>query len=392
VTRWVPPAHSPLAARDVLAGGAALLGLVRGDPAGAIARDLGASGVLLLDSGTTALRLALAAAVHHRPGTGVALPAYGCYDLATAADGAQADVVLYDLDPDTLGPDPASLRRALDRGVGAVVVVHLFGIPVDVPAVAAMVAGRGTVVIEDAAQAAGGTLGGRPLGSLGTVSVLSFGRGKGITGGGGGALLATAEGDPRCVAWARERIASGGRGAAHLVKLAAQWVLGRPSLYGIPARLPFLGLGETVYHPPWPPAGMTRVAAGVVPGTWAGRGREREIRRRNVEWLRARAPGRFRAPAPPAGAEPGWLRLPFVVAPEDRAAADEPHARRLGIMPGYPLALCDLPGFGGRCVNGGDPFPGARLLAGRLLTLPTHSRVSAFDRERLGRWLDARRG
>ena len=42
---------------------------------------------------------------------------------------------------------------------------------------------------EDAAQEAGATLHGRRLGSFGDLSVLSFGRGKGVTGGGGGALL-----------------------------------------------------------------------------------------------------------------------------------------------------------------------------------------------------------
>jgi hypothetical protein len=57
-------------------------------------------------------------------------------------------------------------------------------------------------------------------------------------------------------------------------------------------------------------------------------------------------------------------------------------------MPGYPSALCDLEGFRHRIINGGDPFPGARLLAACLGTLPTHSRLRERDVVALTSWLD----
>ena len=94
-----------------------------GAPALAAARALvsrwfGSRDVLLTDSGTSALALALRMAVAARPDRPtVALPAWACYDLATAADAADVGVVLYDLDPATLGPDWASLDRALSAGV-----------------------------------------------------------------------------------------------------------------------------------------------------------------------------------------------------------------------------------------------------------------------------------
>ena len=81
----------------------------------------------------------------------VALPAYGCYDLATAAIGSEARVVLYDLDPATLGPDEGSLRAALSAGARTVVLAHLFGIPVDVGAVRALPEADGVTIVEDAA-------------------------------------------------------------------------------------------------------------------------------------------------------------------------------------------------------------------------------------------------
>jgi len=83
----------------------------------------------LTDSGTSALALAIRwslGSVAANPGQLVAVPAYGCYDLATAVLGAGARAVLYDLDPLTLGPDWDSLRLALKSGPSAVVAVSLW--------------------------------------------------------------------------------------------------------------------------------------------------------------------------------------------------------------------------------------------------------------------------
>src|SRR4029434_8607789 len=111
--------------------------------------------------------------------------AYCCYDLATAADGAGADVLLYDLHPLTLGPDWRSFERTLARGATAAVVAHLYGHPVDLRQAQALADSAGSILIEDAAQGVGARYDGRPLGSFGGMSLLSFGRGKGLTGGGG---------------------------------------------------------------------------------------------------------------------------------------------------------------------------------------------------------------
>ena len=132
------------------------------------------------------LALEVAAAVTHAP---VALPAYCCYDVATAADGAGVAFHLYDLEPETLSPDLASLRRSFDAGARSVVVAHLYGVPADLAAVRALAAEFGAIVIEDAAQGSGCEWRGRPAGAHGALGVLSFGRGKGVTGGKGGALL-----------------------------------------------------------------------------------------------------------------------------------------------------------------------------------------------------------
>ncbi|MCU0622035.1 MAG: DegT/DnrJ/EryC1/StrS family aminotransferase, partial [Gemmatimonadales bacterium] len=226
---------------SLLSGGAALaLGGVRARAeVEALVRDAWRPlDAVLLDSGTSALTLALTLAAEGAAGGAarlVALPAYGCFDLATAAVGADVQVVLYDVDPRTLGPDWPSFERALALRPGAVVVAHFYGVPVDVPRAAALAERAGVVLVEDAAQGIGAGIGDRPLGSLGSLGVLSFGRGKGRTGGGGGALLANDARGAALLAEARGRVGRARRGLGPMVGLTAQWLLGRPSLYWIPA-------------------------------------------------------------------------------------------------------------------------------------------------------------
>ena len=388
--RRLPPAHSPLPAGALFAGVRGALGL-RDDRRRVdelIRRDLGSRDLATTCSGTAALTLALAHDGPRRPEAPVALPAYGCFDLATAADGADRRVVLYDVDAATLQPEPGSFARALAARPSSVVVAHLFGVPVDVPALAARVADAGALLVEDAAQGGGARVRGRAAGAAGAVSILSFGRGKGTTGGGGGALLASDARGEAVVRRARGGVDGAWAGWGDLAGAAALWALARPWLYLLPSSLPFLRLGATPYHAPRRPRPLSRAAAAIVSAAWERARAERGARARHGRRLAAAAArAGERVFAPPAGCEAGWLRLP--VLSRGRARAETRAARALGIMPGYPRALCDLPGFAARCLNAGDDFPGARELAASLYTLPTHGLLSEGDLRRLEDWLCA---
>jgi dTDP-4-amino-4,6-dideoxygalactose transaminase len=343
----------------------------------------GARDVLLTDSGTSALRLAIEGAVD-RSGGAVALPGYGCYDLASAAEGAGARVTLYDLDPATLGPAPDAVDALRSARPAAVVVAHLFGYPVDLRSVQAA-AGR-ALLIEDAAQGAGGRLSGRVLGSLGSLSVLSFGRGKGMTGGGGGALLAHDERGSAVLAWARARLGPEAprRGAGAVVTLAAQRLLGRPAIYAIPASLPFLHLGETRYLPPRPPRPAQTACLAMMERTIAASDREVVTRKVNAERLLSALGGSGcgRGVTPVAGAEPGYLRLPIVAADDGRERL-RAEGLRLGVGPAYPETLAALPSLEPFLAGGKPSLPGASALARSLFTLPTHGLLSERDLQAL---------
>ena len=176
-------------------------------------RAFGASSAALVDSGTSALAMAMRAST--RAGGVVALPGYACVDVGAAAIFAQLRVRLYDVDPVTLSADLDSVSRVLAQGADTIVVSHLYGYAADVPGVAALAAAHGAAVIEDAAQGAWGTLLGKRLGSFGPLSVLSFGRGKGMTGGGGGALLGIGANVPGSLVTANEHLCIARQLAAH---------------------------------------------------------------------------------------------------------------------------------------------------------------------------------
>lgn len=390
--RLLPPVHSPVTLAAVASGIGALAGgagRARAEVTAALGERFGCRDLLLADSGTSALTLALGAGAERAPGP-VALPAYCCYDIATAADGAGVQVLLYDLDPATLGPDLQTLGAALEQGAGTVVVAHLHGIPVDLEAVRSLTRRYGALLIEDAAQGAGAAYGGRPLGSFGSLGVLSFGRGKGVTSGRGGALLANDDAGSAALAAVRDRLLPGRTSATEPIALLAQCLLARPSLYGIPASLPFLGLGETVYRRPRETRGMSAFALGVLRCTLPSADGEAAARRAHAERLLQRlgvAGKGLEAVRPPAGAVPGYLRLPVLAPDPSRTRLGSDAARRLGIMPGYPAALADLPGFGVRAVNGGAGFPGARRLAASLVTFPTYSLLAERDLRALEAWI-----
>lgn len=381
----MPPVFSPVAPRSLIGGIAAAC---RSQSApienviDALRVRYGACDALLTDSGTSALILALRAIVP--PGGTIAYPGYSCIDLTAAAVGAGMRVRLYDLDPNTLSPDLESVKKAIDRGVNAIVVAHLYGYPADVGAVQELARLHGIPVIEDSAQGAGGTLRGVRLGGIGDISILSFGRGKGTTTGSGGAVLVRT---PALEAWVRQvrnQLGSGRRGAREIGALAAQWLLSHPLLYRLPASIPALKLGEMVYHPPKQPRAMPAAATAILGSVLRVDDCEIEVRRARATNLLSRINGSGRVVPirPVTGGGSGFLRLAVTDRIGDLAASGP-----LGVLRGYPLTLDQHQQLQPMLATGERAGKGSVMLRERLFTLPTHSRVGSRDQARLQDWL-----
>jgi dTDP-4-amino-4,6-dideoxygalactose transaminase len=366
-------AYSPVRPASIAAAFGPLIGRgATGDLEAELAKDFGASEVSLVDSGTHALQLALEVAMRAAGKSPVvAVPGFTCFDVATAIVGAGARVILYDIDPNTLAPDFDSLRRTVNEGATIAVVASLYGIPVPWDQVE-RVAGD-AIIIEDAAQGHGAAWGGKPLGSFGHLSVLSFSRGKGWTGGYGGALLSRDQ-------MLTTHVDLRGVDFKGIGVLAAQWMLGRPALYGVPRALPGLNLGETVYHAPTPIRGMSESAAAALLFNRSAALREAEVRKSNAARLRNSMLGSngLRPIESSENAMPGYLRLPFIASGSFNSLGDPRAVLRMGVSPSYPVALADLPALQSSIVKR-STTPGARELARTLVTAPTHSLLSEAD-------------
>lgn len=370
------PTRSPVPGSAILL---AALKAIGGSAATSLAEHLAqrynAAGAFLCGSGTQALQLAIetAAAQTGQRSPGVALPAFGCFDLASAAVGAGFPVHFFDVDPSTLAPDLASLDRALAAGAAIVVHAPLFGIPVDMGPMLKLARRYGGLVIHDAAQSHGTAPLDAAPGYVAPLTVLSFGRGKGWTGGGGGALVVHSSAIENVPALARPP--SGIRPAA--VAIAA-CMLGRPALYGVPMAIPALGLGRTIYHDPVPPRGLADFSAELLLATRAEADREASRRRVTAESYRSMLhdlPGAT-AIQPSSHRTPGYLRFPVRLDMSLRPSVEEEWAARAGVVRGYPRALPRLPQVRAIAASSEVAFPGADRLVAELVTLPTHAGIT----------------
>jgi hypothetical protein len=392
------PAYSPLNAASI--GQAVVHGLGPGmdgqaDLTAALERKYAADHAVLLGSGTQALQVAIELAMRQVGDAAVALPAFTCFDVASAAVGARAKIRFYDVDPSTLGPDLESLQGVLKRGTRVAVMTPLYGFPVDWDAIAELLARYGAIAVEDAAQGDHAEWRGRMLGSLAPISVLSFGRGKGWTGGNGGAMLVREQPPWDGLREAARELAArrSWRGAEVRVlgALAVQWALGRPAWFAIPHALPWLQLGETVYRDPVSPRPMTRAASACLAATRSAAGREAEARRETAAALLAAigTTARIRPVRPLPGGTSGYLRLPLRLA---RGLAGFPQpgaASRLAVSHSYPSILPAIPQIRPWVDDASSYWPGGQELVRTLCTVPTHSLVTAADRAGLIQQLQA---
>jgi dTDP-4-amino-4,6-dideoxygalactose transaminase len=140
---------------------------------------------LLTANGTTALYLALKAV--GLSGARVGIPAGVCLNVPLAVLYSGNHPVYLDIDEGTLGLSARSV--AAGGPLQAVIIVHAYGAVSPIEEIENYCGPKGILVIEDAAVAQGASVRGRPAGSFGTASVLSFGTGKITAVGSGGALL-----------------------------------------------------------------------------------------------------------------------------------------------------------------------------------------------------------
>jgi len=190
--------------REALAGRTAGDGPFCRKVEGRLASLLGVERVLLTTSCTHALELALLALGIGR-GHEVIVPSFTFVSTANAVLRVGALPIFADIEDQTLGLDPVDAERRVTPRTRALIAVHYAGIAAEVDALTDLARRQKLHLVEDAAQAFGATLAGRPLGTLGDAGCFSFHETKNITCGEGGALVVRDEETARRAEVIREK-------------------------------------------------------------------------------------------------------------------------------------------------------------------------------------------
>ena len=144
-------------------------------------------------NGTVALHLALLA-FGVGPGDEVIVPSLTYIATANAVTYCGATPVFADCDPDTWNVSADGMRPLITERTKGIIVVHLYGNPVDMDPVTALAREHGLFVVEDAAEAHGTEYKGRRAGAFGDVATFSFYGNKLMTTGEGGMVLTDDDG------------------------------------------------------------------------------------------------------------------------------------------------------------------------------------------------------
>lgn len=152
--------------------------------------QLGLSNPAAVNSGTSALHLALAVA-GVGPGDEVILPAQTFIATGLVILMQHATPVFADIDPMTGNLCPKSVASKITNNTRAIMPVHWAGYPCDMDEISALARARDLAVIEDAAHALGATYRRKPIGAISRFTCFSFQAIKHLTTGDGGAICCT---------------------------------------------------------------------------------------------------------------------------------------------------------------------------------------------------------
>lgn len=173
---------------DVLAGGRLSLGPYLARFERDFARFVGAPHASAVSSGTTGLHLALRA-VGVQPGDEVVTSPFSFVASANAVVYQDARPVFADIDPTTLNLDPQAAAAAVTERTSALLPVHIFGYPADLPAFEELARAGGLAIVEDACEALGARhRDGVAVGARGHPAVFAFYANKQLTTGEGGMI------------------------------------------------------------------------------------------------------------------------------------------------------------------------------------------------------------
>ncbi len=128
-------------------------------------------------------------------GDEVIVPAASWISTSEAVSAVGATPVFVDIEAEYYTIDPAQVEPAISPRTRAIIPVHLYGHPADMPAIMAIAEKHSLIVIEDCAQSHGATINGKITGSFGHAASFSFYPGKNLGAYGDAGCMATNDAD-----------------------------------------------------------------------------------------------------------------------------------------------------------------------------------------------------
>ena len=308
----------------------------------ALSAYLGCRHSVGVNSGTSALHGALICAGVGAGDEVITVP-HTWISTSWAISYVGARPVFVDVDRVTAGIDPARIESAITERTRAILLVHLYGHPVDLNPVLAVAQSRGIPVIEDSAQSLGARYRGRHTGTFGLVNTTSFYPGKNLGAFGEGGAVFTD--DPAIATRLRALRDHAQAGRHHHTELGFNWRM--DGLQGAVLSVKLRHLDR-----------------------WNAR--RREIAARYLAGM-AQARGLV-LPAPQAWAEPNWHIFPVYHQRRDEFRAK---LEAMGVQTGvhYPRPIHLQPAYAWLGHRPGD-FPVAEELAATEISLPMFAELT----------------
>ena len=147
---------------------------------------------IAVSNGTVAIDAAIES-LNLKPGDEIILPAFTIISCIAQIVRSGITPVLVDSDPKTLNMNVAEIETKITSNTKAIMVVHIYGLPVDMDSISVIINKHKLILIEDAAEMHGQTFKGIPCGSFGDISTFSFYSNKHITTGEGGMILTNSQ-------------------------------------------------------------------------------------------------------------------------------------------------------------------------------------------------------
>ncbi len=294
-------------------------------------------------------------------------------------------VRLVDLDEKTFDYDFDQLERAITPKTLAILLVYPFGLGCDFSRAQQLARDRGIYLIEDVAQSMGLKIDGRYAGTRGDIGFFSLSKGKPITAMRGGIIVTS---DEKLAGKIKDHVellprASWAQSLRTIIEAKVVWFFLRPGLFWVIGKLPLVKLGETHYEPTMKVTRMPRAAA-ILCRRMLPRLDSINDARANVaaSYLVRLAKSSDITPVIGRDQESSrFLRFPVLCADHTAREQLADQLADLGVSRMYrkPLSAIDDPELFADGNRRDNSFPGAKQIAERLLTLPTHVYVTPTD-------------